>query len=137
MLKTAETYSREWTAGRYRHVLAPIGSQAEAVEHQDGSNVPIDELSTGTAQQLYLAIRFGLLEHSGQNAESLPVVMDDILVNFDPERAALAARSIEELAKRQQVLYFTCHPEVPLTADVTLELPRLRTVADAMGGSGA
>jgi uncharacterized protein YhaN len=66
--------------------------------------------------------------------------MDDILVNFDNERAQLAARSIEQLASRQQVLYFTCHPEVPLNADVHLELPRLRTVADAMartvGGSG-
>ena len=63
VLKTAETYFRAWTAGRYQRILAPIGSQAEAVEHQDGSNIAIDDLSTGTAQQLYLAIRFGLLEH--------------------------------------------------------------------------
>ena len=41
----------------------------------------------------------------------MPVVMDDILVNFDPERAQEACRAIGELSKDQQVLLFTCHPE--------------------------
>jgi uncharacterized protein YhaN len=36
--------------------------------------------------------------------------MDDILVNFDAERAARAASAIRSLAERHQVLYFTCHP---------------------------
>jgi len=87
--------------------------------------VPLAGLSTGTAEQLYLAMRFGLVEHFGREAESLPVVMDDILVNFDPERAERAARSIEELATRHQVLYFTCHPGTPLHADEVIELPTL------------
>jgi uncharacterized protein YhaN len=62
--------------------------------------------------------------------------MDDILVNFDDERAARAARSIEELATRQQVMYFTCHPETPLRAASEIVLPRLRTVADAAAATG-
>ncbi len=136
VFKTAEAYFREWTAGRYRRIVAPVGSQVQAVEHGDGTIVAIEDLSTGTAQQLYLAIRFGLLEHFAQNAEPLPIVMDDILVNFDNERAALAAKSIADLAARHQVLYFTCHPEVPLTPDLELQLPRLRTVADALAAAG-
>ncbi|MEI7744648.1 MAG: AAA family ATPase [Chloroflexota bacterium] len=136
VIRIAEQYFTEWTRGRYRRILAPIGSQIEAVEHVDGTNVAIEDLSTGTAQQLYLAIRFGLLEHFAQNAEPLPVVMDDILVNFDDERAALAAESIRELAKRQQVLYFTCHPEIPLKGDLEIEMPRLKTVADAQSEDG-
>jgi len=66
-----------------------------------------------------------LVEHFGREAESLPVVMDDILVNFDPTRAERAARSIEDLATRHQVLYFTCHPATPLAATRTIELPAL------------
>ena len=50
--------------------------------------------------------------------------MDDILVNFDPDRAARAARSIEALAERQQVIYFTCHPTTPL-GGLRVELPAL------------
>ncbi len=81
-------------------------------------------LSGGTAQQLYLAVRFGLVEHFAETAEPLPIVMDDILVNFDPERAQLTARSIERLAESQQVIYFTCHQETPLTSGTQLHLER-------------
>ncbi len=132
VLEAAERYFEEWTAGRYRRILAPLGRQVEEVEHRDGTRVPLANLSTGTAQQLYLALRFGLVEHFAETAEPLPIVMDDILVNFDEERAALAARSIEQLAERQQVIYFTCHPETPLTTGTQLHLDRLETVAQAV-----
>jgi uncharacterized protein YhaN len=42
--------------------------------------------------------------------------MDDILVNFDDDRAARAARSIESLAGTCQIIYFTCHATTPLRA---------------------
>ncbi len=137
VIEVAESYFSEWTAGRYRRILAPLGRQVEAVEHRDGTQVPLTNLSTGTAQQLYLALRFGLVEHFAATAEPLPVVMDDILVNFDPERAALTARSIERLAERQQVIYFTCHPEAPLTSGTQLHLERLETVVQAAGARQA
>jgi uncharacterized protein YhaN len=123
----AEEYFRAWTDGRYIRILAPIGGQIEGVEHRDGTRVELADLSRGTAEQLYLALRFGLVRHFAGGAESLPIVMDDILVNFDDERAALAARSIEDLARHQQILYFTCHPETPLHGTEVV-LPRLRGV---------
>ena len=49
-----------------------------------------EELSRGTAEQLYLALRFGLIEEFARHAEPLPVVMDDILVNFDEARTERA-----------------------------------------------
>jgi uncharacterized protein YhaN len=132
VVETAERYVREWTDGQYNRIIAPLGGQIEAMEHRDGSQVPLAGLSRGTAELLYLALRFGLVEHFAAGAEPLPIVMDDILVNFDDERAARAARSIEELATRQQVMYFTCHPETPLRGALEISLPRLRTVADAV-----
>jgi len=132
VVEAAERYVREWTDGQYARIIAPLGGQIEAMEHRDGSQVPLAGLSRGTAELLYLALRFGLVEHFAAGAEPLPIVMDDILVNFDDERAARAARSIEELATRQQVMYFTCHPETPLRGALEISLPRLRTVADAV-----
>ncbi len=131
VVEAAERYVREWTDDQYRRIIAPLGRQIEAMEHRDGTQVPLAGLSRGTAEQLYLALRFGLVEHFAAGAEPLPIVMDDILVNFDDERAARAARSIEELATRQQVMYFTCHPATPLRGASEIVLPRLRTVADA------
>ena len=125
VLKQAEAILSAWTDGRYVRIVAPLGKQIQELERRDGVHVPLAGLSTGTAEQLYLAMRFGLVEHFGREAESLPVVMDDILVNFDPVRAERAARSIEELATRHQVLYFTCHPGTPLNPSRTIELPTL------------
>ena len=68
-----------------------------------------DELSRGTREQLYLALRFGLIREFGEHAERLPVVVDEALVNFDPERAGLAAGAFARLSETNQVLVFTCH----------------------------
>jgi len=128
VVQIAERFLREWTEGRYRRIVAPLEGATlgvgsiQRVELESGRLLPITALSTGTAEQLYLALRFGLVEHFAVSAESLPLIMDDILVNFDPARAARAARSIEELATRHQVLYFTCHPETPLRHDAEIVL---------------
>ena len=52
------------------------------------------------------------------HGEALPIVMDEVLVNFDPARARLAAGAIAELAHERQVLFFTCHPA---TRDLLVE----------------
>jgi uncharacterized protein YhaN len=38
--------------------------------------------------------------------------MDDVLVNFDPERARGIAEALANTATSHQVLLFTCHPHV-------------------------
>jgi uncharacterized protein YhaN len=89
--------------------VAPPGDASVRVETEGGESRVTEELSRGTGEQLYLALRFGLIEEFARHAEPLPVMMDDILVNFDAERAARAASAIRDLADRHQVLYFTCH----------------------------
>jgi recombinational DNA repair ATPase RecF len=56
-------------------------------------------------------MRFALIEEYAKNAEPMPVVLDDILVNFDPERAKAACKVIMDLSERFQVIFLTCHPE--------------------------
>ncbi|MBX3026950.1 AAA family ATPase [bacterium] len=68
------------------------------------------DLSRGTAEALYLAVRLGLAGELARRGTALPLVMDDVLVNLDPERAAAMARVLGEVAQRHQVLFFTCHP---------------------------
>ena len=67
--------------------------------------------SDGLADQVYLAVRLGLAREFSRHAEPLPVILDDVLVKFDPRRRRGAARVILEFAREQQVLLFTCHPE--------------------------
>ena len=109
VVRAAESHFGRITGGRYTRIVAPPGDVSVRVETEGGTSRVTDQLSRGTAEQLYLALRFGLIEEFAQHAEPLPVVMDDILVNFDAERADRAASSIRDLASRHQVLYFTCH----------------------------
>jgi uncharacterized protein YhaN len=109
VVRDAERHFARITDERYAHILAPPGAQAVQVETESGEVKRTEELSRGTAEQLYLALRFGLIEQFARHAEALPVVMDDILVNFDADRGERAARAISGLAERHQVLYFTCH----------------------------
>jgi uncharacterized protein YhaN len=67
--------------------------------------------SAGLADQVYLSIRLGLAREFGRHSEPLPVILDDVLVKFDPSRRKNAARVILDFAREQQVLLFSCHPE--------------------------
>jgi uncharacterized protein YhaN len=117
VVRAATAHFERITGGRYARVVAPPGEPGVRVETEGGVARTTDELSRGTAEQLYLALRFGLVEEFARSAEPLPVVMDDILVNFDAERAARAASAIRDLATRHQVLYFTCHRPIATLLD--------------------
>jgi uncharacterized protein YhaN len=69
-------------------------------------------LSRGSVEQLYLCLRLGLAETFAERAEALPIILDDVLVNFDPGRAASVAEVLAETAERHQVLLLTCHPHL-------------------------
>ena len=69
-------------------------------------------LSLGTCQQLYLALRIALLMTAENVGRSIPIICDDILVNFDGPRRIGAAKAIEELSRVRQVIMFTCHEEI-------------------------
>jgi uncharacterized protein YhaN len=97
------------TGGRYRRISTPLGEFDPAIF--DASDAPKDneKLSTGTAQQLYLALRLAYIDSLGGRGPALPVLMDDILVNFDDERRADTAELLVEFAAGRQVVLFTCH----------------------------
>ena len=110
VIRHAQEFFSGVTGQRYNRLYAPIGEQTITVADANGASKQPAELSRGTREQLYLALRFGLIREFGEHAEQLPVVVDEALVNFDPERARLAAESFAQLAETNQVLVFTCHP---------------------------
>ena len=117
VIRAATSHFSRFTGGRYARIVAPPGDAGVRVETEGGEGRATDELSRGTAEQLYLALRFGLIEEFARHAEPLPVVMDDTFVNFDAGRAAAAADAVRDLATRHQVIYFTCHAETARVLD--------------------
>lgn len=100
------------TVGRYRGLQVDFGKDDEAVlrcVRADGASVDIEALSDGTRDQLYLALRVASLERFALHNEPLPVVLDDVLIHFDPERSRAALAVLAELSRTTQVLFFTHH----------------------------
>lgn len=99
------------TDGAYSRLTLPLGSSEIEVFDSSARAKHTGLLSTGTADQLYLALRLALIAQLGETGAALPVLMDDVFANFDPKRKAGAARAVAELSKVRQVVVFTCHPE--------------------------
>ncbi|MDX2167460.1 MAG: hypothetical protein SF182_10370, partial [Deltaproteobacteria bacterium] len=99
------------TGGRYQRVVQDERGEGLLVVERDGQVKPAGgALSRGTTEQLYLAVRLGLASALAERGTPLPLVMDDVLVNFDPERARAMAAVLGEFSRRNQILFFTCHP---------------------------
>ena len=112
VLRHSEGFFSGMTGGRYRTVFSPLGSSEIHVTDDDGSSKQPDQLSRGAREQLFLSLRFGLIRELGQRSERLPVIVDEALVNFDWVRGPSAAHAFVELAEQNQVLVFTCHPQI-------------------------
>jgi uncharacterized protein YhaN len=110
VIREADRFLNLMAHGRYR-LLAAVGETGVHLEDRTLARKEEVVWSAGLADQVYLAIRLGLAREFGRHAEPLPVILDDVLVKFDPRRRANAARVILECAREQQVLLFSCHPE--------------------------
>ena len=109
-LRTASSYLHRMTAGRYHKIWAPLGEGFLCVDDEYNRTFRVEQLSGGTREQLFLSIRFALAREFADRGIELPMVMDDLFVNFDEERTDAAMDCLLELARSgQQILFFTCH----------------------------
>ena len=112
-LQEASRWLRKMTGGRYTRIWTPIDENALLLDDESNQVWPLESLSSGTRETVYLSLRLALIEGYRKRGIVLPVVLDDVLVNFDAERTGLAITAICEFAEMgHQVLFFTCHDHV-------------------------
>ncbi len=85
-----------------------------------GELVRVGGMSTGTADQLYLALRVASVEDYLGRADALPFVADDLFINFDDARATAGFEVLGQLAHKTQILFFTHHWHLVDIAERTL-----------------
>ena len=76
----------------------------------EGKTLPVELLSAGTTAGVALALRLAMCSYLLQGAGGF-MIMDDPLVNLDPERKKAAAGVIQEFARANQIIITTCDPE--------------------------
>ncbi len=118
MLRRATAHFALLTGGRYVRLATEEedGPPVLRAMRDDGTACPMEQLSEGARDQLYLALRVAALEAQAEGAEPLPFVADDLLASFDETRAGAALELLARVGQRVQVILFTHHAHVAALA---------------------
>jgi exonuclease SbcC len=111
MVAAASTYFSLMTGGRYVRLEADEEGETPVLRavQADGAKKGIEAMSDGTSDQLYLALRLAALDLRRASHPHMPLVLDDLLITSDDERAANVLRALARFAEGGQVMIFTHH----------------------------
>lgn len=108
-------YFREMTLGSFTGLRTDVDDQGLPVLiglRPGKRRVPVEGMSSGTRDQLYLALRLATLEYRLESHEPMPFIVDDILINFDDRRSRATLQALARLSARNQVILFTHHRQI-------------------------
>lgn len=115
VLREASTILSELTGGRYDRIVLTgrdgrdFRVRGPAARH----SLPVaSPLSTGTREQVYLALRLAILDQLDRSGERLPLFLDEVLVNWDPARRDSGLQLLARRSRDRQCFFFTCHPDI-------------------------
>lgn len=112
VLEKASLFFEKITNGKYKKVYLNILNQKESFlicESKSSEKVTVDLLSEGTRDQLFLSIKLAIGELYIQGFEKFPIVLDDILVNYDDERTCNVLKVLECVSNKSQIIFLTHH----------------------------
>ncbi len=112
VLRSAGDIFREITLGSFTAVIADYDEKGEPVIRavkKSGDRLGVDQLSDGSRDQLFLALRLGGIHSYLQSSPAFPLLLDDILVHFDDERSQKTLSVLAGISRETQVVFFTHH----------------------------
>lgn len=132
-LKMASIFMDKLSLGKYVRIWTPLSENTLYVEDSKGRSKSLEHLSEGTREQVFLSVRLALVRAFARQGRVLPVILDDVMVNFDSKRCKATAEVLLGFANEgHQTLVFTCHEHIMeifqnLGADVRI-LPQVTGV---------
>ena len=85
-LSEASEYMSQLTGGKYTRIWTPLAHDILFVDTADGQPLPVQVLSRGTREQLFVSLRLALVAAYARRGIHLPMILDDVFVNFDAGR---------------------------------------------------
>jgi uncharacterized protein YhaN len=112
-LREASIYMSQLTGGKYTRIWTPLAHDILFVDTAEGQSLSVQVLSRGTREQLFVSLRLALVAAYARRGIHLPMILDDVFVNFDAGRTRTACAVLRDFAKQgHQLLVFTCHEHV-------------------------
>jgi uncharacterized protein YhaN len=115
VIRRSAEYVEAITNGRYQRLAMGSNGSSGKLFVQRGTGRKLDvtgPLSTGTREQIYLALRLAVVDHLDEGSERLPLFLDESFVNWDAQRRDRTFRLLRRISERRQVFLFTCHGEM-------------------------
>jgi uncharacterized protein YhaN len=115
VLTIASRYFQKLTISSFMGLRTDIDDQGQPVligVRPNNDWVHVAGMSSGTRDQLYLALRLATLEWRMASGEPMPFIVDDILINFDDDRSKATLEALSDLAGKTQVILFTHHRQI-------------------------
>ncbi|MBM7694052.1 uncharacterized protein YhaN [Peribacillus deserti] len=108
VLEQAVHYFTFLTEGNYTAIHLNSEVSGLLLEHKSGILYEAGEVSRGTAEQAYAALRLALALFTAEE-DSFPIIIDDGFVNFDQARTKRMLQLLTDIKKHHQIIFFTCH----------------------------
>lgn len=111
---------RSITGGVHAGVAIEDGRNGQtmvALDADGQGRKPLEHLSEGTCDQLYLALRIAAVDDYASKSPALPLVVDDVLQTSDDQRTSAILEVLLELSGQVQVIALTHHPHVAALAE--------------------
>ena len=108
VISKAEEYFSYLTDGQYNRIFLNPDANGFTVQRSDQLIFDVNEVSRGTAEQIYVALRLALADQTFKE-DPFPLIIDDSFVNFDSERTVNTLALLAEISKQRQIIFFTCH----------------------------
>ncbi|MBW8363368.1 MAG: AAA family ATPase [Rhizobium sp.] len=109
------------TLGAFSRLSVDYDSEPLALYglRSSGEHVPIEGMSDGTRDQLFLALRLAAVELHLEQAPAMPFIADDLVINFDDARAKAGLQALARLSEMTQVIFLSHHEHlVPVAQSV-------------------
>ena len=104
--KTASDLISGITGGVYASIS--IDENLNAFLNTSRKLIPLEQTSSGTADQIYLALRLAAARFIQRGIDRMPLIFDDSFVLYDNDRLKTALSWLPQAYKGQMIL-FTCH----------------------------
>ena len=139
VLKIASKYFKDLTLDSFTGLRTDVDDKGDPVLvgiRTDNTFLNVESMSSGTRDQLYLALRLATLDwrlekrDAMETSEAMPFIVDDILINFDDDRSRATLKVMSELSEKNQIILFTHHRQILEEAEKikgkgTIEIHRL------------
>ncbi|MGN1043434.1 MAG: ATP-binding protein [Acutalibacteraceae bacterium] len=82
--------------------------------NNEGFITEYNKFSSGTIDQAYFSLRIAISEMVSENSKNIPLLLDDIFMQYDETRLANLLKFLKEYSEtsKRQIILFTCHKSI-------------------------